>query len=130
MLRDPIIQNLFPETYRNLISCQHQRDNRTHLEYAQDLVASWLVEDYFLEILNSNGLRAALDGADRNRRILANVRTSASSDFTVSYNGNSRKLELMNDYTGYWSSYMFPGRQSQRVCYHPIWNKTTRIRHL
>ena len=97
------LQNSFPETYRNIMSCRHHRDNRTPLEYAQDLVASWLVEDSFLEILNSNGLRATLDGADRNRKILANVKTSASSDFTVSYNGNSRKLELMNDYTGYWS---------------------------
>lgn len=97
------LQNLFPETYRNIMSCRHHRDNRTPLEYAQDLVASWLVEDSFLNVLNSNGLQATLDGADRNRRILANVRTSASSDFTVSYNGNSRKLELMTDYTGYWS---------------------------
>lgn len=97
------LQNLFPETYRNIMSCQHHRDHRTPLEYAQDLVASWLVEDSFLDVLNSNGLHATLDGADRNRRILANVRTSASSDFIVSYNGCSRKLELMNDYTGYWA---------------------------
>lgn len=97
------LENLFPETYGNIMSCRHHRDNRTPLEYAQDLVASWLVEDSFLEVLNSNGLRAELDGADRNRRILANVRTSASSDFIVSYNGDSRRLELMNDYTGYWA---------------------------
>lgn len=97
------LQNLFPETYRNIMSCRHHRDNRTPLEYAQDLVASWLVEDSFLEVLNSNGLQATLGGADRNRKILANVNTSASSDFTVTYNGNSRRLELMNDYTGYWS---------------------------
>lgn len=97
------LQTQFPETYRNLISCRHQRDNRTHIEYAQDLVASWLVEDYFLKILNSDGLRAILDGADRNRSILANIETSTSSDFFVSYNGISRKLELMNDYTGYWA---------------------------
>lgn len=97
------LQNQFPETYQNIMSCRHHRDNRTPLEYAQDLVASWLVEDSFLEVLNSNGLCAELDGADHNRRILANVRTSASSDFIVSYNGCSRKLELMNDYTGYWA---------------------------
>lgn len=97
------LQNQFPDTYRNIMSCQHHRDNRTPLEYAQDLVASWLVEDSFREVLNSHGLCAELDGADHNRRILANVRTSASSDFIVSYNGCSRKLELMNDYTGYWA---------------------------
>lgn len=97
------LQNLFPETYRNIISCQYHTDYRTPLEYAQDLVASWLVEDSFLKILNSGGLHTTLDGADHNRRILANVETSASSDFIVSYNGNSRKLELMNDYAGHWA---------------------------
>lgn len=97
------LQRLYPETYRNIMSCQHHRDRRTPLEYAQDLVASWLVEDRFLEILNSNGLHATLAGADNNRRILSNTRTSASSDFQVSYNGHSRKVELMNDYTGYWA---------------------------
>lgn len=97
------LQNLFPETYRNIMSCRYHRDGRTPLEYAQDLVASWLVEDSFHEVLNSNGLSAELDGADRNRRILANVRTSTSSDFIISYNDYSRKLELMNDYTGYWA---------------------------
>lgn len=97
------LSNMYPETYRNILSCQHHRDNRTPLAYAQDLVASWLVEDSFLEVLNSNGLYAELDGADQNRKILATAKTSASSDFIVSYNGNSRKLELMNDYTGYWA---------------------------
>lgn len=97
------LQNDFPETYNNIMSCQHHRDNRTPLEYAQDLVASWLVEDSFLEVLNSNGLHTELDGADQNRRILANAKTSTSSDFIVSYRGSSRKLELMNDYTGYWA---------------------------
>ncbi len=97
------LQKLYPEIYENIMSCHHHRDNRTPLEYAQDLVASWLVEDSFLKVLNTNGLYTKLDGADHNRKILANVRTSASSDFIVSYNGNSRKLELMNDYTGYWA---------------------------
>lgn len=96
------LQRSFPETYNNIMSCRHHRDARTPLEYAQDLVASWLVEDSFLEVLNSDNLRAVLDGADHDRKILANVKTSASSDFIVSYNGKSRKLELMNDYKGHW----------------------------
>ena len=96
------LEKLFPTTLKNIQSCYHHRDNRPPLHYAQDIVASWLVEDSFLQVLNSNGLNAKLNGADKNRKILANVRTSTSSDFIVSYNGNSRKLELMNSYTDYW----------------------------
>jgi len=35
------LHSKYPETYRNLESCTHHRDNRTALQYAQDLVASW-----------------------------------------------------------------------------------------
>lgn len=95
----------YPETYNNIISCKHHADKRTPLEYAQDLVASWLVEDSFLRMLNSQGLSAQFHGADRSRKILSNVKTTTSSDFLVSFNGNKRKLELMNDYTGYWKKH-------------------------
>lgn len=97
------LENFYPETYRNIISCDYHSDNRKCLEYARDLVASWLIEDSFLEVLNTNGLQATLGGADRNRKILANFKTTEESDFIVSYNGCSRGLELMNDYTGYWA---------------------------
>lgn len=96
------LRERFPETYNNIMSCVYHRDGRKALKYAQDLVASWLVEDYFLKVLNNNDLKAKLAGADCNRKILANVRTSTTSDFIVSYKGNSRKLELMNGYTDHW----------------------------
>ncbi len=95
----------YPQTYHNIISCRHHADKRTPLEYAQDLVASWLVEDSFLHLLNSQGLSAQFHGADQNRKILSEVHTSASSDFLVSYNGIQRTLELMNDYTGFWKKH-------------------------
>lgn len=95
----------FPATYQNILSCKHHSDRRTPLAYAQDLVASWLVEDSFLDTFNRCGLEATLDGADNNRQILSESKTSASSDFSITHNGISRKLELMNDYTGFWAQY-------------------------
>ncbi len=92
----------YPITYKNMISCMHHADRRTPLEYAQDLVASWLIEDYFLINLSSDHYSILLDGADKNRKILSSARTSASSDFLISKPGFQIRLELMNDYTGYW----------------------------
>ncbi len=93
----------FNDTFKNIISCKHHADKRTPLEYAQDLVASWLIEDSFLLVFNHGGLSAKLDGADNKRRILPNTETSTASDFSIKFSGSTRKLELMNDYTGFWS---------------------------
>jgi len=92
----------YPDTYYNMNNCMHHRDRRSALEYAQDLVASWLIEDYFLNALKSSYYDIQLDGADRNRKILPSARTSASSDYLITKPGFQIKLELMNDYTGFW----------------------------
>jgi hypothetical protein len=93
----------FPETYNNLLSCRHHKDNRTLMEYGQDLVASWIFEDYFLDEMQNASFSIGLSGADRNRKILSNTRTSSASDYIVSApNGFCIKIELVNDYTGFW----------------------------
>lgn len=96
------LQEKHPQIYANLLSCRHNRDTRTPLEYGQDLVASWLFEDYLMKNLSDAGLAISGAGADKNREILPNVKVSASSDCEVSYNGKTRGLEIMNDYTGWW----------------------------
>lgn len=93
----------YPETYNNILSCKHHADSRKQFEYAQDLVASWLMEDYVLSFLMSSKYELSLDGADRKRKILPSSRTSASSDYLLSCNGVSIPVELMNDYTGFWA---------------------------
>ena len=95
----------FPQTHANLMSCRHNRDNRTPIEYGQDLVASWIYEDSLMAELTKCGLEIVGDGADKNREILATAKVSAASDGCVSLDGSSRKLEIMNDYKGYWSRY-------------------------
>lgn len=100
-----LLKKEFPQTYSNLISCRHNRDHRTPIEYGQDLVASWIYEDYLIEQLSRCGLSIVRAGADKNREILANTKVSSASDCQISFNGCSRKLEIMNDYKGYWSKY-------------------------
>lgn len=96
------LQRRFPQTYQNILSCRHHADHRTPLEYAQDLVASWLFEDFFRAYFTSDAYSITLNGADRSRQILADTKTSSSSDYEITYGGRKIKMELMNDYTGFW----------------------------
>jgi len=96
------LEKQFPQTYANLKSCLHNRDSRTPIEYARDLVASWIFEDTIVQKLNEAGLTTTLTGTDCNREILTTTKVSASSDCQISSNGKSRYLEIMSDYKGYW----------------------------
>lgn len=97
------LQNRHLNIYNNLLSCQHHSDRRTPLEYGQDLVASWLFEDYFISEMQNEDFEIQHAGADRTRLILPNQRTSTSSDYIITTNtGTQILLELVNDYTGFW----------------------------
>ena len=96
------LETTYPDVYANLISCRHNRDARTPIEYGRDLIASWIFEDTLVQKLAEGGLTCALAGADRNREVLATAKVSASSDCLISEDGKSRYLEIMSDYTGWW----------------------------
>lgn len=102
---EDLLKSNYPDAHRNLFSCNHNRDRRTPMEYGQDLVASWLFEDMLMDNLKKAGVSVVGAGADKNREVLSNAKVSASSDCLVSYNRKERLLELMSDYTGYWSRY-------------------------
>lgn len=93
-----------PATYQNLLSCVHNRDNRTPIAYARDLVSSWIFEDTLVKEINNNGLQCTLAGADRNRQVLATSMISSASDTIISDGRTSRLLEIMCDYTGWWEN--------------------------
>ena len=94
----------YPQTYANLRSCRHHADNRSSLAYAQDLVASWLFEDYFVTTFSTDACMIRLAGADRERQLLPNSRVSTGSDYEVcDAAGHTRRMELMNDYQGFWA---------------------------
>lgn len=97
------LKERYPQIYENIYSCGHHADHRTPMEYAKDLVASWIYEDFIIEELKDNGkFEVELDGADKNREILPNVKTSTNSDYLISNGKIKLKLELMTDYKGYW----------------------------
>lgn len=98
------LENNFPDCFRNLKSCLHNKDSRSPLEYARDLVASWIFEDTIVQKLNAAGLSTTLAGTDQNREILATTNVSACSDCTIAFNGRHRHLEIMSDYTGWWEN--------------------------
>lgn len=94
-----------PDIYQNLITCRHNRDNRTIMEYGQDMVASWIFEDDLIEKLQEAGLDIVKSGADKERLILATSNVSSGSDTKVRLGGRSVFMEIMCDYKGYWTRY-------------------------
>lgn len=95
----------YQDVYDNLKSCKHNRDNRSEIEYAQDLICSWIFEDYLIYNLKLSGLDAELSGADHERKILNSSSVSSKSDMVVKGNDKKIYIELVNDYRGYWSKY-------------------------
>jgi hypothetical protein len=100
--KELLLKTEYPRIYGNLESCKHQRDKRSLMEYAQDLVCSWVFEDYLIVNLKNLGLNIEHAGEDRNREILSSSKVSANSDFLINNNNKKLYVELANDYTGYW----------------------------
>ena len=92
----------FPAVYENIQSCAHNADARSPMDYARGLVASWVVEDWFLRLLGETGCKASAVGSDRCRNILPGCVISSTSDFQVRYQGQELRVELLCDYTGFW----------------------------
>lgn len=94
-----------PDIYNNIYSCDHNRDKRSPEQYAKDLVASWLFEDYLLSMIDNQYFSVSLAGADKDRHILAKTNVKSDSDFVISKNGISIRLELATDYYNYWHTF-------------------------
>ena len=98
------LQIEYPNIWKSLQSCKHQRDKRTIEEYAKDLVSSWIYEDTILNYLKDN-FEIDLYGSDKERNILPNSKVSSDSDFCIKKNGKLVNIELVNSYTNYWKAY-------------------------
>ena len=98
------LRRKYPETYSNLYTCDHNRDKRAPEEYAKDLVASWVFEDYILYCLKNDDFEISLEGADKERRLLPHSDVKSDSDFLLVKNGVSVLIELATDYINYWKT--------------------------
>lgn len=96
---------LYPDVYDNILSCVHNRDGRSPMEYARDLVSSWIFEDYIVQKFNSLGYSLYLSGKDKERVILSHSKIGSDSDVIFEYNNNKLNIEIMNDYSNYWPRY-------------------------
>ena len=100
---ETLFRDRYPEVYNSLLSCIHHRDNRTPFEYGRDLVASWVFEDCVIQSLRESELDVTHNGADKNRKILQDGQVMSDSDAMVHINGKDIPIEIMCDYTGFWS---------------------------
>lgn len=95
----------YPETYRNLQTCNHQRDTRNIMDYGKDVVSSWILEDYLSKTLSNDNFTVTLTGADRERRILPNTEVGSQNDYIIQFSDNRPpvSMELVNDHGTFWA---------------------------
>lgn len=73
----------------------HNRDTRTPLQYATDLIIGWLSEDAILKMIPN----AQPIGADKTRDFLTKETISHTADIQTP----TKTIELIFDYTNHWS---------------------------
>jgi hypothetical protein len=76
----------------------HNRDNRTQLQYATDLIIGWLSEDAIITALNNNGTFAQPIGSDKDRTFLEKDDITHLADIQTP----TKIVELVFDYTNHW----------------------------
>jgi hypothetical protein len=83
----------------NLCAITYNRDKRTPIEYALDLVYGWLTEDIVTIYLNRKGFNAKLIGADKDREFLKSKSVSSDADLII----DGRAADIYADMDGYWA---------------------------
>ena len=85
------------KTYRNSM-----KDKKTNLQYLQDVVASWIYEDAFMDYVKNNFQEVKIyhNGSDGARNTLSNE-TTCKADFEVEYMGIRAKLEFVTSHSEY-----------------------------
>lgn len=102
--KDEEIYKGYNDVIENLKSCNHNRDSRELLEYARELVFSWIFEDYILLNLSIFDLVVTLNGKDSERKILSTSKVKTDDDLEITYQGKKIHCEIVIDYGGYWSN--------------------------
>lgn len=100
---DDELADMYPDIYARLITCEHQCDTRSILAYSREIIAAWVAEDTILNKLKAAGMDAYLSGTDAERELLRNTGVKASADMTVRIGDHKQKVELVCDYTGFWT---------------------------
>lgn len=99
------LKNFYPNIYQNILSCVHNRDGRSPIEYARDLVSSWLFEDFMVTKFKNLGYNLYLSGKDKDRTILPTNNVGSDCDVIFEFNNYSLNIEIINDYSNHWQKY-------------------------
>lgn len=79
------------------------RDNRSAEQYATELMLGWIVEDALCIALSNKTTSAHLAGSDKFRDFLAADKITTDQDIIVSDGEHAIGLEVVTDYSNYWS---------------------------
>lgn len=89
----------YPDTVKWIKSnALYRKDNRTPFQFAQNMVRSWLVEDYLALNFSSMGVRTLLNAHDRDRKIVSDRGVTAEPDLRILINGSWEGVEVVCDY--------------------------------
>ena len=92
------INSIFDNNYYN-----HKKDNRSSLEFIQNVMLGWLIEDALYIYLKNKGYNISLNGSDK-IRVFKNKPTN-DPDFKMILKDEIIYLEQITDYAGYWKKY-------------------------
>ena len=82
--------------------CRHNRDGRSNLQYAQDLILGWILEDYIIERFQTSDVVFIKTGGDADRKFLVGTKVTSDSDYEVHISGNRFFVDLAHDFNLFW----------------------------
>lgn len=91
-----VLHSLNPESIKNPLSgLRNSMGKRTPEEYFCDLVVGWFLEEVFLKVIESKGIRIISQGVDARRKVLfSRSEKMGRSDFSLVVDGREVKMEL------------------------------------
>lgn len=95
----------YSKKLESLCNISYNRDARTPVEYAIDLIFGWIVEDVVIEYLLLNGFNVEKIGADSERVFLSSGNITTDNDVRIEYSGKSKEFDIYFDSQGYWTKY-------------------------
>ena len=95
----------YEEKLNSLCNISYNKDARTPVEYAIDLIFGWMVEDSIAAFLEQNNFEVEKMGADSERAFLQSGRITTDIDAKISIDGKSKTFDIYFDSQGYWEKY-------------------------
>ena len=99
------ISEEYSRRLESLCNITYNRDARTPVEYAIDLIYGWMIEDALIEYLLQNNFEVEKMGADSERVFLKSGKITTDIDVNITCGGMSKMFDIYFDSQGYWTKY-------------------------